>query len=255
MSLLRTMCAAWLALALTGCMAPSLPTQPSQPPHERPTRAFPPLGEVRDSVYLPLERNASPPAGYGLYTVLLTRTIDRNTLRVLSELLVSTGPAGDAALAHENLNLITIPVKNSADSTLRLSTARTQPEAAATALMQNAYDFGHAALLLASVCRPERGLAVMKVCGSAAPDGPLLVTTLRPLDGAATPGQRLLVVNLATTPLEALREVFAAYRRQIQRKDFADRAELEGWRLWALNRLLDTAQLLPGISKAYAGSR
>ncbi len=213
------------------------------------------MGEVRDSVYLPVERSTSPPAGYGLYTVLLARAIDRNTLRVLSELLLSTGPAGEAAITRENLNLITIPVKNAAEATLQLSAARTQPDAAGTALMQKSYDFGQAALLMASVCRPDRGAAVMKVCGSAAPDGPLLVTTLRPLSGVATPGQRLLVVNLATTPPEALREVFTAYRRQIQRKDFADRAELDGWRLWALNRLLDTAQLLPNISKAYAGTK
>ena len=255
MSLLRPVCALWLALALTACMAPTVPPQPSQPPLNRPTRDFPPLGEVRDSVYLPVERSASPPAGYGLYTVLLARAIDRNTLRVLSELLVSAGPAGEAAMARENLNLVTIPVKSAAQATLDLSAARTQPDAAATALMQKSYDFGQAALLMASVCRPERGAAVMKVCGSAAPDGPLLVTTLRPLGGTAAPGQRLLVVNLATTPPEALREVFTAYRRQIQRKDFADRAELDGWRLWALNHILDSAQQLPGISKAVAGTR
>jgi hypothetical protein len=60
-------------------------------------------------------------------------------------------------------------------------------------------------------------------------------------------------VNLSTTPPEAIGEILAAYRRQILRADYADRAELDGWRLWALNHILDTAKMLPGISKAYAG--
>jgi hypothetical protein len=121
--------------------------------------------------------------------------------------------------------------------------------------MERYYDFGQAALLMASVCRPDRGAAVMKVCGSAAPDGPLLVTTQLPLGSTAAPGQRMLIVNLSTSPPEVVREVLAAYRRQILRRDFADRAELDGWRLLALNHVLDAARLLPGISKAYAGSK
>ena len=91
---------------------------------------------------------------------------------------------------------------------------------------------------MASVCHADRGAAVMKVCGSASPNGPLLVTSQYPLDSAAAPGQRLLVVNLSTTPPEALREVLAAYRKQILRKDFADRADLDGWRLWAVQRTM-----------------
>ena len=44
----------------------------------------------------------------------------------------------------------------------------------------------------------------------------------------------------------------AAYRKQWQRRDFADRAELAGWRMTLLNAALETASLLPFISKAYA---
>ena len=254
MTPLHAACAALLALALAACVAPGTPMS-SPPPRDPPTKGFPITPEVRDSVYLPVDRTAPPPTGYGLYTVLLTRAADRNTLRVMSELFTATGSAGEAALARENLNLITIPVKRVAEATRALASARAQPDATAAALMQKSYDFGQAALLMASVCRPDRGAAVMKACGSAAPDGPLLVTTEQALDGSAAPGPRLLIVNLSTTPPEAVREVLAAYRRQILRKDFPDRAELDGWRLWALNHVLDAAKLLPGISKAYAGNK
>ena len=47
----------------------------------------------------------------------------------------------------------------------------------------------------------------------------------------------------------------AAYRKQLQRRDFAsraDRAELAGWCMTLLNAALETASLLPFISKAYA---
>ena len=151
---------------------------------------------------------------------------------VLSELFTVTGGAGaGCAMARENLNLIVIPVKSASEAALALAPARNQPDATATAVLQNLYDFDQAALLMASVCRPDRGTAVMKVCGSAAPDGPLLVTAQSPLDGAVAPGQRLLIVNLSTTSPEAIGEVLAAYRRQILRADFADRAEMDGWRL------------------------
>lgn len=252
-------------MTLTACPSfkPHLPKPPekppdeptAKPPEEPPTREFPGGPEVRESVYLPVDRRAPPPAGYGLYTVLLTRAADRNTVRVLSELFANTSSAGEAALARGNLNLITIPVKSAAEAARALAQARSQPDASATQVVRRFYDFGQAALLMASVCHADRGAAVMKVCGSASPNGPLLVTSQHPLDGAAAPGQRLLVVNLSTTPPEALREVLAAYRKQILRKDFADRADLDGWRLWALNHILDAAQLLPGLSKAYAGNK
>lgn len=251
---LRAACAALLVLVLGACGTPGPPV--SIPPgREPPTKGFPTTPDVRDSVYLPVDRAAPPPRDYGLYTVLLARGADRNSTRVLSELFKTSTSAGDAAMARENLNLITIPVKSAAETTRALASARGEPEATATAVMQRHYDFGQAALLMANVCRPGRGTAVMKVCGSAAPDGPLLVTTHRPLDGSLAPGQQVLIVNLSATPPEAVGEVLAAYRRQILRRDYADRAELDGWRLWALNHVLDAAQLLPGISKAYAGGK
>lgn len=249
-----------LVLALVACRTAEPPSTPSTPGSLGSlTKDFRTAGGllnvVNDSVYLSVDRKLPPPVGYGLYTVLLTRAADRNTLRVLSELFVTTGSAGEAALARANLNLILIPVKSAAEARRFLEPARSQPEATAAALMQGGYDYGQAALLMAAVCHPARGAAVMQACGSQSPEGPLLVTTLRPLDGTAAPGQPLLVVNLSTTPTEALREVLAAYRRQIQRKDYTDRVEIDAWRLVALNHLLDAARLLPGISKAYAGGR
>ena len=187
----------------------------------------------------------------GLYTVVLTRVRNPNATRVLSELFTATGGAADAAIARENLNLITIPVKNAADTARALAAARAEPDATATVVMQTQYDYDQAALLMSSVCRADRGAAVMKVCGSTSPDGPLLVTSQAPLDGGVTPGQRLLIVNLSNTPTGALGEVLAAYRQQILRKDFADRAELDGWRLVALNYVLDAATMLPQLRKAY----
>lgn len=232
-----------------------MPPAPSPPPPDPQTKGFPTAPEVRDSVYLPVTRSAPPPGGYGLYTVLLARAADRNTVQLLSELFATTGSAGEAVLARENLNLITIPVKTVAEAALTLSAARNRPGATATALMQNSYDFGQAAMLMASLCQPARGAEVMMVCGSRSPEGPLLVTALRPLDGTVAPGQRLLIVNLSTTPSEAMRTVLASYREQILRKDFERIAMREGWRLLALDVVLNATKLLPEISKAYAGTK
>jgi hypothetical protein len=249
--------ARWLVLAWAciagGCASPSAPLHPGVDP---PTKGFPGAPGVLDSVYVPLDRATRAPSGYGLYTVLLARSADAASTRLLAELLNSTVGAAEAALPREQLNLITLPVKNTAEARRALAAARGQPEATASALLQKSYDFGQAALWLASVCRADRGADVAKVCGSTVPAGPLLVTTLRPLEGAATPSQPMLIVNLSGTPPEALREVLAAYRRQIQRGDnFADRSELDSWRLRALNVVLDAARFLPLISKAYAASR
>lgn len=240
-----------MACALQSCVLFEAPRPPT--PHiDPPIKDIHTPSKVRDSVYLPLDRAARAPPGYGLYTVLLARAADRNTARVLSELFTVTSSAGETAMARENLNLIVIPVKSAPDAMRTLALARTQPEGTAAALMQKSYDFGQAALLMASLCHPTRGAAVMKACGSSLPEGPLLVTTLLPLDGSLAPRQRLLVVNLAATPPEALRQVLDVYRQQMLRTDFDSRVELDGWRLWALNHLLNAATMLPGLSKAYA---
>jgi hypothetical protein len=239
-SLLRASVAALLALALAACQ--SAPRVPSTPPQ---TKGFPGTN-VQDSGYLPVDRSTPPPAGYGLYTVLLTRSANRNTLRLLSELFKSTDIAHKAVIARENLNLITFPVENAAEAERALANARNEPDAAAGALMQR-YDFPQAAKLLASICGADadRGPAVEKACGSNLPAGPLLVTTQRALDGAVT-RERILIVNLSNTSPAALPEFLAEYRDELQRKTVAPVA-LGGWRLGALDKVLDAAQVLPRI--------
>ena len=250
------MLASVFLLALVACGIERSP--PSPPPLKPPvageglpTKGFPVGPEVRDSVWLPVDRTSRAPPGYGLYTVLLARSADRVTVRVLSELFTTTGSATESAIPHLNLNLITIPVKKAADAAHLLASARNQPDAAASDLMARQYDFGEAALLMASVCQSAQTRKILKACGSPLPDGPLLVTGLRALDGKSAPDQRLLVVNLGTTPTDAVREVLAAYRRQILRSDFSGPGELDSWRLWVLDHVLDAANLLPVIRKAY----
>jgi hypothetical protein len=249
MMTLRVIVVPLALFGLTACPT----TPPRTDSGEPPTRGIPGT-EIQDSVYLPVERAKPPPPGYGLYTVLLARSADAKTLQVMSELFTSTGGANDSAMKRENLNLIMIPVKNAAEAARVLETARNAPEAVAAEVMQKLYDFSQAAMLISSACRADRGPAVMKACGSTSPDGPLLVTTQLPLDGSMSPGQKFLIVNLSATPTGALREVFAAYRQQIRRSDFADGVEIDSWRLVALNLVLDTAELLPKLRKAYVSS-
>ncbi len=268
-----------LALALSGCGRPQTaapPPPPPPPPKALPTPptlpgALPPPpatgGEerggggaaaiaprVRDSVYLPVDRATPPPSGYGLYTVLLARTADRVTVRLLSELFTRIDGAAESAIPRIDLNLITLPVKKAREAGRMLATARDQPAAVAGALMREHYDFGEAALLMAAVCQASTSRQATQACGSPLPDGPLLVTGLRPLDGSAPGDQRLLVVNLAATPPDAVPEVLAAYRRQILRGDFSGPGDLDSWRLWVLDHVLDAANLLPVIRKAYAAT-
>lgn len=246
--------AAALALLLAGCswFAPSAP-----PPTDPPIKAWP-TGGLLDSAWLPQERAVPPPAGFGLYTVLLSRSADRTTLSLVEELFASTVDARESPIARENLNLVLLPVRDAAQASRTLEPLRGDAKAAAAALMRQDYDFGQAGLLLAQVCRAERGAAIARACGSATPDGPLLVTTLQPLDGSSADnpiGSRVLVLNLARTSPEAMREALSSFRRQVLRKDFDRVPESEAWRLWALNQLLDASRLLPGMSKAYTGVR
>jgi hypothetical protein len=244
-----------LACQLAGCAwwggAPA-PRPPTTPPA---TKAFTDDATVRDSVLQAIDRRTAPPPDYGLYTLLLARGADRTTLRVLADLMATTDAADAAALPRRNLNLLLLPVQQAAEANAVLATARRDPGAAAATLMRLHYDHAQAIAWLTNICRADRGADVLKTCGSTTPDGPLLVTTLQaPKDGYA-PGQRMLIVNLGTTRPEAVREVLAAYRQQIQEKDFADRRHLDGWRLGALNAMLEAAHLLPGLAKAYAGTR
>jgi hypothetical protein len=239
---------ALLAL-LAGC-----PSKPPLPPSD-PGRGTGSAAGTLDSAWVLQERNAAPLPGYGLYTALLMREPNSNAQRVLTEVFVSTVAAPDAALAPQNLNLIAIPVRDAAAAGAATVGARAAPTVAAAAVLERHYDYGQAALLLASVCRPERGEAVMRACGSATPAGPLLVTSTRPIDpGSTLATQRVLVVNLGGVPQAGLSEVMEAYRRQIRRADFSDQAETAHWRLAVLNVLLNGARLLPSLNKAVAGT-
>lgn len=242
-----------LTLALVACASRPAPIPTQSPPAPvLPTRDFPiSTPEIRGIACLPLERNTETPARYGLYSAFLTLSANRNAAKVLSTLFKTTGSADDAVLARENLNLIVIPVKDASAATRALASARNEPDHAAAEVLK-LYDFSQAALLMAGVCHRDRGAEVKKICDSATLDGPLLVTSQRPLDGTALPGDRLLIVNLSQTPVEAIPEVVATYRRRVMDKVFDKRDTLDGWRLQALNHLLAAANVLPGITKAYA---
>jgi len=240
---------------------------PSPPPPPPPTGTAPPAdthhptkaepgggGFVQDSVYLPVERTGKLPNGYGLYTLLLARTADAVTTRLLSELFTVTVGAGESASKVEDLNLIAIPVKKMSDAAHLLAGAHTQPAAVAAELVRRQYDFGQALMLMDHVCKSSQDKRIAAACGSQAPDGPLLVTTLLPLDGAKDLPPRLLVVNLGSTPPDAVREVLDVYRRQLATRPFDDRGDLDGWRLRALDAMLQAASFLPVIRKSYAAT-
>jgi hypothetical protein len=244
------------ALALTGCVTLSDTTTPRPVPP--PTKGLPSLNAitgVRDTAYALADRATPAPAGYGLYSVVLARRIDRKSLRLVAEVLATTDEAGSAALPPANLNLMVIPVQRAEEARQALADARKQPDANAATLMQRHYDFGQAALLMARVCTASRGPAVLKACGGPAPEGPLLVTALRPLNEPPVPGEPLLVVNLSETRVEAVREVLSFYARQIQRPEFNVPDRVQVWRLEALSALLNGAEMLPSISKALASPR
>ena len=265
-TLLRAMTAT-LALAMTACGSPPSPRAVALPPVDNPTKGLPPLPgpapaaghNILNSVYLPVQRNTPIPTRYGLYTVILTRKVDRVSTRLLGELFTVTGSAVSAAIEPENLNLITLPVKSVAAAQQALVNARDQSEAAASLLLRQHYDFDQADLLLTGVCRPAPGQsmnpAVRLACGADLPDGPLLVTTLAPLTPNNLHQPRMLVVNLSNVKLEAVREVLASYRRQITRQEFEKQATSEHWRLAVLDGILGASSLLPSISKAYAGAK
>lgn len=252
----RCVAVLWLGL-LAGCghrgsTPPSQVDLPSAAPP--PTKGIDLGSGVADSAYLPIERHAAAPDGYALYTVVLTRSVSPASVQAIGRLLAVTVNARDAAIERQNLNLIVLPVKNAAAATRALANARAQPEGTASTLLQQHYDFGQAALLLAALCRLDRGAEVMKLCGPGQPDGPILVAGRRPLQAQTPPGERLLVVNLSHTTPAAMGEAIGAFRRQVMRKDYDGPDRYEHWRLWVLDRALVAAKLLPSIGKAYAGT-
>jgi hypothetical protein len=237
---------------LAGCMNPgSAPPPPIEPP---PTKGID-LGQgVVDSAYLPIERITVAPDGYALYTVLLTRTVNPASVQALSRILAVTVDARDAAIERRNLNLILLLVKNVPAATRVLAGARAQPEDTARTLLLQHYDFGHAAQLLAALCRPERSAEVKKLCGPGLPDGPILVAGRRQLQKQSPDGERLLVANLSQTKPAAMGEAVGAFRRQVMRKDYDGPDRYEHWRLLVLDKVLVAAGLLPGVGKANAGT-
>jgi hypothetical protein len=222
---------------------------------EAPVKGPPGDAFVQDNVYLPVDRTGHAPAGYALYTVVLARTADPVTTRLLAELFRVTSGAAGSPIPRANLNLITLPVNKASETARLLVDARNKPAAVAADLMKSQYDFGEAALLMASVCR-SADTKIAKACGSPLPSGPLLVTALKPLDGRTAPGPRLLVVNLGGTPPDAVPEVLKVYLRQIVTQDhqWDDPGAIDGWRLRLLDGMLEAASILPLIRKAYSAN-
>jgi len=259
----RAIAIAIAALWLCACEAPLRTTPPPPPPPPPaatpgpgpgfPTKGLPGDDRIHDSVYGPVDRANPPPGGYGLYTVVLARSPDRVTTRLLSTLFTKIVGAGESADRPVNLNFIAIPVKKASEADRLLVQAKVQPDAIAGELLRQHYDFGEAAALMAKVCQPHGG-QVAKACGSPLPNGPLLVTGQHPLSTGAPADQRLLVVNLGTTPPEAVPEIIAAYRRHILRVDYTGPGDLDSWRLWMLDHVLDAADILPLIRKAYSAN-
>ena len=243
-------------LCLSACEVPLRTAKPPPEPGavpggDLPTKGFPTDNRIHETVYALVDRGSPSPAGYGLYTVVLARSPDRVTTRVLATLFTKIVGAGESAEQRINLNFIAIPVKKAGDANRLLTQARSQPDAIAGELLRQHYDFGEAAALMAKVCQPPGGAAT-KACGSLLPDGPLLVTGLRPLSPSGPVDQRLLIVNLGRTPPDAVPEIIAAYRRQVLRVDYTGPGDLDTWRLWVLDHVLDAANILPLIRKAYA---
>lgn len=244
----------WLCACEVPLRTPSPPpTATPEPGSDFPTKGLPGDDRIHDSVYAPVDRSNPSPAGYGLYTVVLARSPDRVTTRVLSTLFTKIVGAGESAEKHVNLNFIAIPVKKASEANRLLAQARVQPDAIAGELLRQHYDFGEAAALMAKVCQP-RGGQVAPACGSPLPDGPLLVTGQRALSPGAPADQRLLIVNLGRTPPEAVPEIIAAYRRHVLRVDYTGPGDLDTWRLWMLDHVLDAANILPLIRKAYSAN-
>lgn len=235
--------------------APPPPTPPGRPATggEAPVKGLPSDSFVQDNVYLPIDRTGHAPSGYALYTVVLARSADPVTTRLLTELLRVTGGAAGSPIPRANLNLITLPVNKAGEAARLLLDARNKPAAVAADLMRTQYDFGEAELLMASVCH-SADAKIARACGSPLPTGPLLVTALKPLDGHAPPEPRLLVVNLGSTPPDAVPEVLKVYLRQIVTPDrkWDDPGAIDGWRLRLLDGMLEAANILPLIRKAYA---
>lgn len=209
---------------------------------------------IKSSVYQTINRENTEEKGYGLYSYLLLRRGTEKNVLVLEELFKTTTSTEEREIKPENLNLVVIPVKDTVQIEDVMENARMNPKATAKEIARELYDYGYAEWLYSTVCQQvDSAIAVKEACGDVADGGPYLFTTTEPLRNDIPTGQKVLVVNFSKTHPGAIPEVLAAYKRQITRQDFADRAELDNWRLDVLNMLLSSADLVPLVKKAFAG--
>jgi hypothetical protein len=209
--------------------------------------------KIKSSVYQAFDKASDQPENFGLYSYLLLRGPTQNSYKVLVELFETTLSKDESIIKTENLNLILIPVRQESEVQKVLKNARTLPTATAKAIVHKFYDYGYSEWLYSIICQQGMKIEKQEACGEITDKGPLIVTVTKPITQKSIAGQRMLIVNLSKTHPSAIAEVLAAYKRQVTKMDFADRSEVDSWRLTLLNKLLSAADLAPQIKKAMAG--
>jgi len=208
---------------------------------------------IKSSVYQVFDQKSKQPESYGLYSYLLLRGPTQNSIEILNELFKTTLSKDESIIQTENLNLILIPVSMESEVQKVLKNARTLPAATAKAITYNFYDYGYSEWLYSITCQQNTISVNQEACGEITDKGPLIITVTKPITKQSTVVQNMLIVNLSKTHPSAIPEVLAAYKRQVTKKDFADRSEVDSWRLIVLNKLLSAADLAPQIKKVMAG--
>jgi hypothetical protein len=225
------------------------PPQAAAPPSAEPPQAAAPPPDalhgpdqaheqpaIHETAYTYLAQFGEEKDGYGLYSYVLFPHPSLRAKAFLENLFATTGAAAESRIAPENINILYLPTD---ELQTDAPTARSAggPEALATLVIDDLYDYALARALMAKICTAPAD-PVADLCAGDLSRGPYLFTYARPVSNLSPVPPPYLFVDLSPVHERAFSEFIAAYKAQVKRSDYTDRERIETFRLRLLSIVL-----------------
>jgi len=211
---------------------------------------------ILDTGYSLMIKTGQEQWSYGLYSYALLVTDNDRSAKFLSDVFgVSAIPSVKDTTTQRSLsNIFYIPIREDKwDDYIHASSKLNGHSLATTSLdyAKNFYDYKMANSLLNHLCDPPAE-EIKTVCEGDRSRGPYIFTYARPASTLTPVPPPLLFIDLSDVHERAFPEIIAAFRAQVKREDFSDRAKIDTLRLKLLSIILTAADVTGPVQKAMA---
>lgn len=215
-----------------------------------------PPRRIGDTGYATLTAIGQETDGYGLYSYAILPNDSERAAAFLGELFGSTLPAAGLLIPRSEINVLYLPLQRSKESNFAAEhdRLRSRFQQLGKDFADNFYDYAMAHALLVHICeRPTD--TMLGLCRTDLSQGPYLFTYAQPASKLEPLPPPLLFVDLTGIAPHGFGQWLMAYREQVRRPDFSDRARIDTFKLRLLKVTLTAADVIEPIGEAAGAVR